>query len=83
MTPVVSVVGAVYGPTLGYLRSSPSGGVLAGAYWSGFGANMSLETYDFDISTGVISNCTRSSFDSLITLNSLKWFTLLSPSLRK
>lgn len=55
MTPVVSTVGTVYGPTLGYLRSSPDGTMLAGAYWTG-GVTQTVETYDFDISTGLISN---------------------------
>jgi gliding motility-associated-like protein len=56
MTPVVSIVGAVYDPTLGYLRSSPDGSMLAGAYWTGGGTTQTVEIYDFDISTGIISN---------------------------
>lgn len=56
MTPVVSTVGTVYGPTLGYLRSSTDGTMLAGAYWTGGGATQTVEIYDFDISTGLISN---------------------------
>ena len=56
MTPVATNIGATYNSTLGYLRSSPDGSILAAAYYPVINTLSTVETYNFDNSTGELSN---------------------------
>ena len=56
-TPVISSVGSYHGNvtlnSIGYMKFSPNGSRLALAKWS---TNSAVEIFDFDSSTGIISN---------------------------
>jgi len=52
ITPVVTNIGPVYAPDVGYLRGSPDGGKIAAAnYIVG-----NIDIFDFDKNTGLLSN---------------------------
>ena len=60
--PVVSNIGAVLNGTGGYLRGSPDGSKIAAVFcWN----NVAVELYDFDNSTGILSN--------LVSLNTTEY----------
>jgi gliding motility-associated-like protein len=52
MTPVVTNIGPVYAPDLGYLRGSPDGGKIAAANF----IVGTIDIFDFDKNTGLLSN---------------------------
>ena len=54
LTPVVSNIGSSYFSSLGYLKSSHDGARLAGA--SVYGGNDGVDLFDFNNSTGLLSN---------------------------
>lgn len=56
LNPVTSVIGDIYSSTIGYLRPSPNGDLVAAAYSNIFGALGTVELYDFDRSSGILSN---------------------------
>jgi hypothetical protein len=52
MTPVVTNIGPVYAPDVGYLRGSPGGGKIAAANF----IVGTIDIFDFDKNTGLLSN---------------------------
>ena len=56
LNPVINVIGDIYSSTIGYLRPSPNGDLVAAAYSNIFATLGTVELYDFDRSSGILSN---------------------------